>query len=69
MSFPTPLDAASATAAKPPAPALKRVLFSLSLSMLLSSLGTSIANVALPALTQAFPLPFRRSNGWCWPTC
>src|SRR5215475_2214601 len=35
-------------------------LASLSLSMLLSSLGTSIANVALPALAQAFTASFRQ---------
>ena len=33
-------------------------LASLSLSMLLSSLGTSIANVGLPTLAQAFNAPF-----------
>ena len=35
------------------------VLASLALSMLLSSLGISIANVALPALAQAFDAPFQ----------
>lgn len=35
-------------------------LASLSLSMLLSSLGTSIANVALPTLAQAFNAPFQQ---------
>src|SRR3990167_4827547 len=59
MSLPTPLEAAPATAATPSAPALNRVLFSLSLSMLLSSLGTSIANVALPTLAQAFSASFQ----------
>ncbi len=34
-------------------------LAALSLSMLLSSLGTSIANVALPTLAQAFDAPFQ----------
>lgn len=34
-------------------------LASLSLSMLLSSLGTSIANVALPTLAQSFDAPFQ----------
>ncbi len=34
-------------------------LASLSLSMLLSSLGTSIANVALPTLAQAFNASFQ----------
>ena len=33
-------------------------LISLSLSMLLASLGTSIANVGLPSLTQAFDASF-----------
>lgn len=59
MSLPSPIDAAHAAAATPPAPALNRVLFSLSLSMLLSSLGTSIANVALPTLAQAFSASFQ----------
>jgi MFS family permease len=59
MSLPIPFDAAPATAAEPSAPALKTVLFSLSLSMLLSSLGTSIANVALPTLAQAFSASFQ----------
>ena len=59
MSLPSPIDAAHAAAATPPASALNRVLFSLSLSMLLSSLGTSIANVALPALAQAFAASFQ----------
>jgi EmrB/QacA subfamily drug resistance transporter len=36
------------------APSVRWVLAGLSLSMLLSSLGTSIANVALPTLAQAF---------------
>lgn len=35
-------------------------LAGLSLSMLLSSLGTSIANVSLPTLEQAFAAPFRQ---------
>ncbi len=43
-------------AASPPA---RWVLASLSLSMLLSSLGTSIANVGLPTLAQAFAAPFQ----------
>ena len=34
-------------------------LFSLSLSMLLASLGTSIANVGLPSLVQAFDASFQ----------
>jgi EmrB/QacA subfamily drug resistance transporter len=40
-------------------PALGWVLASLSLSMLLSSLGTSIANVGLPTLAQAFNASFQ----------
>src|SRR5438128_2380529 len=38
---------------------LRWVLAGLSLSMLLSSLGTSIANVGLPTLAQAFNAPFQ----------
>ena len=38
---------------------IRWVLASLSLSMLLSSLGTSIANVALPTLAQAFTASFQ----------
>ena len=38
---------------------LRRVLVSLSLAVLLSSLGTSIANVGLPALSQAFNASFQ----------
>ena len=41
------------------APSLRWALASLALSMLLSSLGTSIANVALPTLTQAFAARFQ----------
>ncbi|MFZ6719792.1 MFS transporter [Undibacterium sp. Ji49W] len=40
-------------------PPLRWVLASLSLSMLLSSLGTSIANVGLPALSHAFNASFQ----------
>ena len=39
-------------------PSVRGVLTSLSLSMLLSSLGTSIANVGLPTLAQAFGATF-----------
>jgi EmrB/QacA subfamily drug resistance transporter len=42
---------------KPSAPL---ALLSLSLAMLLSSLGTSIANVGLPTLAQAFSAPFQQ---------
>ncbi|MEO8755358.1 MAG: MFS transporter, partial [Casimicrobiaceae bacterium] len=40
-------------------PSVRWVLGSLSLSMLLSSLGTSIANVGLPTLAQAFNASFQ----------
>ena len=40
-------------------PPVRWVLASLSLSVLLSSLGTSIANVALPTLAQAFDASFQ----------
>lgn len=42
-----------------PGPSDGWVLASLSLCMLLPSLGTSIANVALPTLTEAFGAPFQ----------
>lgn len=41
-------------------PAVRWALASLSLSMLLSSLGTSIANVGLPTLAQAFGASFQQ---------
>ncbi len=40
-------------------PSVRGALAALSLSMLLSSLGTSIANVALPTLTQAYGASFQ----------
>src|SRR4051812_31455971 len=40
-------------------PSARRALASLSLSMLLAALGTSIANVALPTLAQAFAASFQ----------
>ena len=40
-------------------PSIRWAFAGLSLSMLLSSLGTSIANVALPALAQAFAASFQ----------
>jgi EmrB/QacA subfamily drug resistance transporter len=43
-------------------PPVRWALASLSLSMLLSSLGTSIANVALPTLTQAFNASFQAAQ-------
>ena len=42
-----------------PIPSVRWALAALSLSMLLSSLGTSIANVALPTLAQAFNASFQ----------
>ena len=55
------IPAASAEAVRPPsrAPALRWALASLSLSMLMPSLDTSIANVGLPALARAFDAPFQ----------
>jgi EmrB/QacA subfamily drug resistance transporter len=41
-------------------PAARWALVSLSLAMLLSSLGTSVANVALPSLAQAFAASFQQ---------
>ncbi len=49
---------AAADAAR--APSIRWGLAGLSLSMLLSSLGTSIANVALPTLAQAFDASFQQ---------
>jgi EmrB/QacA subfamily drug resistance transporter len=50
-------NAAAGSAAR--SPSVRWALASLSLAMLLSSLGTSIANVALPTLTQAFGASFQ----------
>lgn len=49
------------THANPPAPLhpLTGMLTALSLSMLLSSLGTSIANVGLPSMAHAFHASFQ----------
>ncbi|WP_460126194.1 MFS transporter [Pseudomonas sp. S2_C03] len=44
----------------PQTPAVRWALVSLSLSMLLSSLGTSIANVGLPTLAQVFDASFQQ---------
>ncbi|VVM42446.1 Riboflavin transporter RibZ [Pseudomonas fluorescens] len=44
----------------PQTPAVRWALASLALSMLLSSLGTSIANVGLPTLAQAFEATFQQ---------
>src|SRR6478752_4518249 len=43
-------------------PSVRWALAGLSLSMLLSSLGTSIANVALPTLAQAFSASFQEAQ-------
>jgi EmrB/QacA subfamily drug resistance transporter len=43
-----------------PAPSARWALTALSLSMLLASLSTSIANIALPALAQAFTASFQQ---------
>ena len=43
-----------------PAPSVRWLLASLSLSMLLSSLGTSVANVGLPTLAHAFNASFQQ---------
>ncbi|MFJ5633377.1 MFS transporter [Streptomyces goshikiensis] len=51
-------DAAVAEGRSRPAPSVRWALAGLSLSMLLSSLGTSIANVALPTLARAFDASF-----------
>ncbi len=61
--LPTPLLAphpASDSAAQQALPSVRWVLASLSLSILLPSLGTSIANVGLPTLAQAFNAPFQQ---------
>ncbi|WP_246812722.1 MFS transporter [Ensifer sp. ENS07] len=50
---------ATKTANAPASASVRCVLTSLSLSMLLSSLGTSSANVALPALADAFGVSFQ----------
>ncbi|MEO8379207.1 MAG: MFS transporter [Acidobacteriota bacterium] len=49
-----------ATQTEPSARTAKWAIVSLSLSMLLSSLGTSIANVALPTLAHAFSASFQQ---------
>ena len=55
-----PIPAKFDKAASPPMPSSVRwALAGLSLSMLLSSLGTSIANVGLPTLAQAFNASFQ----------
>lgn len=59
MSKPIPTQAGAAAASPPMPPAARWALASLSLSMLLSALGTSIANVGLPTLAQAFNASFQ----------
>jgi EmrB/QacA subfamily drug resistance transporter len=55
-----PIEAVSRSAER--APSVRWALAGLSLSMLLSSLGTSIANVALPTLAQAFGASFQETQ-------
>jgi MFS family permease len=50
---------AAAAASREAAPALRGALAAWRLSMLLASLGTSIANVALPSLALAFAASFQ----------
>ncbi|MDT8263669.1 MFS transporter [Roseomonas mucosa] len=45
------------------AKAQSRITMALALTMLLASLGTSIANIALPMLTEAFSAPFAQVQG------
>ncbi|BCO25918.1 riboflavin transporter RibZ [Rhodoferax lithotrophicus] len=63
MLFKSPARAAESHPKQPPGavpkPAAPWVLLSLSLAMLLSSLGISITNVALPTLAQVFQVPFQ----------
>lgn len=54
------LDAAGTPGAEARAPSSRAALLSLSLSILLSSLGTSIANVGLPTLADAFAASFQQ---------
>lgn len=56
----TTLAGQDETVAGSAAPSMRWALASLSLSMLLSSLGTSIANVGLPVLAQAFNASFQQ---------
>ncbi|MDB5964624.1 MAG: major facilitator superfamily 1 [Polaromonas sp.] len=60
MLKPTPVPPDTSAPAPAPAASVRWVLASLSLSMLLSSLGTSIANVGLPTLAQAFDASFQQ---------
>ena len=60
-SHDSPLQAETTRSPRPRSstPSVRWALASLSLTMLLSSLGTSIANVALPTLAQAFAAAFQ----------
>jgi MFS family permease len=53
-------DGSAVAAVARQTPSVKGGLVSLSLSMLLSSLGTSIANVGLPSLAQTFSASFQQ---------
>jgi EmrB/QacA subfamily drug resistance transporter len=59
MSKPIHTQSDAGVASPPMQPAVRWALASLSLSMLLSSLGTSIANVGLPTLALAFNASFQ----------
>ena len=59
MRFTAGRDKAQA-AMTAPTPSIRWILASLSLSMLLSSIGTSIANVSLPTLAQVFDASFQQ---------
>ena len=59
MRFTAGRDKAQA-AMTAPTPSIRWILASLSLSMLLSSIGTSIANVSLPTLAEAFDASFQQ---------
>ena len=59
MSKPIHTKPDAGAASPPMPPAARWALASLSLSMLLSALGTSIANVGLPTLAQAFSASFQ----------
>ena len=60
MKLTAALPAETATAPVGTTPPLRWVLAGLSLSMLLASLGTSIANVGLPTLAAAFDASFQQ---------
>ncbi len=60
MKLTAALPAESAPAATGTPPSVRWVLAGLSLSMLMASLGTSIANVGLPTLAAAFDATFQQ---------